>query len=127
MHSQVQYTQQPHQQPQNMGIQQQQQPIGDLINQLPVDDTTLSHNEIRIVDQLFHQKKGIFDNILSKTKDFVILGLLYVVFSLPFVDELIKKCVTMTGTSTYILIAIKALLFVFSYFIINNLYLAKKQ
>jgi hypothetical protein len=127
MQSQVQYTQPPPQSSQPMGMREQQQPIGDVINQLPTDDTILSHNEIRIVDQLFHEKKGIFDNILSKTKDFVMLGLLFVVFSLPFVDELIKKFVTITGTSTYILLGVKALLFVFAYFTINNLYLVKKQ
>jgi hypothetical protein len=110
-----------------MDIQRQHHQMGDLINQLPADNTTLSHNEIRIVDQLFYQKKGIFDNILNKTKDIVILGILFVVFSLPFVDDLIKKFVTLAGSSPYILIGVKALLFVLSYFIIDNLYLAKKE
>jgi hypothetical protein len=127
MQSQVQYTQQPPQPAQNMGMQQQQQPVGDVIEQLPADMSVPSHNEIRIVDQLFQQKKGIFDRILGQTKDIVILGGLFIVFSLPFIDNLIKKFVTATGTSPYILIGIKALLFVFSYFIIKNLYLARKS
>ena len=127
MQSQVQYTQQPPQPAQNMGMQQQQQPVGDVIEQLPVDMSVPSHNEIRIVDQLFQQKKGIFDRILGQTKDIVILGGLFIVFSLPFADNLIKKFVTAAGTSPYILIGIKALLFVFSYFIIKNLYLARKK
>mgnify|MGYP000344729446 FL=1 len=127
MQSQVQYTQQPPQPAQNMGMQQQQQPVGDVIEQLPADMSVPSHNEIRIVDQLFQQKKGIFDRILGQTKDIVILGGLFIVFSLPFIDNLIKKFVTAAGTSPYILIGIKALLFVFSYFIIKNLYLARKK
>ena len=127
MQSQVQYTQQPPQPAQNMGMQQQQQPVGDVIEQLPADMSVPSHNEIRIVDQLFQQKKGIFDRILGQTKDIVILGGLFIVFSLPFIDNLIKKSVTAAGTSPYILIGIKALLFVFSYFIIKNLYLARKK
>lgn len=127
MQSQVQYTQQPPQPAQNMGMQQQQQPVGDVIEQLPADMSVPSHNEIRIVDQLFQQKKGIFDRILGQTKDIVILGGLFIVFSLPFIDDLIKKFVTAAGTSPYILIGIKALLFVFSYFIIKNLYLARKK
>ena len=124
MQSQVQYTQQPPQPAQNMGMQQ---PVGDVIEQLPADMSVPSHNEIRIVDQLFQQKKGIFDRILSQTKDIVILGGLFIVFSLPFIDNLIKKFVTAAGTSPYILIGIKALLFVFSYFIIKNLYLVRKS
>jgi hypothetical protein len=127
MQSQVQYTQQPPQPAQNMGMQQQQQPVGDVIEQLPADMSVPSHNEIRIVDQLFQQKKGIFDRILGQTKDIVILGGLFIVFSLPFADNLIKKFVTAAGTSPYILIGIKALLFVFSYFIIKNLYLVRKS
>lgn len=127
MQSQVQYTQQPPQPAQNMGMQQQQQPVGDVIEQLPADMSVPSHNEIRIVDQLFQQKKGIFDRILGQTKDIVILGGLFIVFSLPFIDNLIKKFVTAAGTSPYILIGIKALLFVFSYFIIKNLYLVRKK
>lgn len=124
MQSQVQYTQQPPQPTQNMGMQQ---PVGDVIEQLPADMSVPSHNEIRIVDQLFQQKKGIFDRILGQTKDIVILGGLFIVFSLPFIDNLIKKFVTAAGTSPYILIGIKALLFVFSYFIIKNLYLVRKS
>ena len=104
MQSQVQYTQQPPQPAQNMGMQQQQQPVGDVIEQLPADMSVPSHNEIRIVDQLFQQKKGIFDRIVGQTKDIVILGGLFIVFSLPFIDNLIKKFVTAAGTSPYILI-----------------------
>jgi hypothetical protein len=110
-----------------MNTRHQQPLIGDVIEQLPADMSVPSHNEIRIVDQLFQQKKGIFDRILGQTKDIIILGGLFIVFSLPFVDSLIRKFVTMAGTSPYILIGIKALLFVFSYFIIKNLYLAQKK
>ena len=123
MQSQIQYTQPP-QPAQNMGIQQ---PVGDVIEQLPADMSVPSHNEIRIVDQLFQQKKSIFDRILGQTKDIVILGGLFIVFYLPFIDNLIKKFFTAAGTSPYILIGIKALLFVFSYFIIKNLYLVRKK
>jgi hypothetical protein len=127
MQSQVQYTQQPTQQRQGINIQQQQQPFGDIIEQLPVDTSVPSHNEIIITDQLFQQKKSIFDKILHNTKDILILGGLFIIFSLPFVDNLITKFITVAGSSPYILIGVKALLFVFSYFIIKNLYLARKR
>lgn len=127
MQSQVQYTQHPTQQRQGINIQQQQQPFGDIIEQLPVDTSVPSHNEIRITDQLFQQKKSIFDKILHNTKDILILGGLFIIFSLPFVDNLITKFITVAGSSPYILIGVKTLLFVFSYFIIKNLYLARKR
>ena len=124
---QVQYTQQPQQPTQIMGIPQSPHPMGDVIDQLPDDKSIPSHNELRIVDQLFKQKKGIFDSILGQTKDIVVLGGLFVIFSLPFVDDLIRKFVTAAANSDYILLGIKALLFVFTYFIINNIYLARKS
>jgi hypothetical protein len=127
MNYSVQYSENQPQPAHDMNLPQQQQAVGDFINQLPADMSVPSHNEIRIVDQLFHQKKGIFDLIMGKTKDIIVLGGLFIIFSLPFVDTLIMKFVTAASTSPYILIGIKALLFVLTYFIINNLYLARKN
>lgn len=104
-----------------------EQPIGDYIDQLPSDTSVPSHNEIRIVDKFFQQKKSIFDTILLQTKDIIIIGCLFILFSLPFVDNLIKKFVKITETSPYILVGIKALLFVIIYFFIKNIYLARKN
>lgn len=127
MQNTVQYTQPP----QGMNMQMsppntQQQPMGDMINQLPSDSSVPSHNEIRIVDQLFQQKKGIFDKILSQSKDIIILGGLFILFSLPFTDNLLKQFISVSGTSPYILVGIKTLLFVLIYFIIKNIYLVRK-
>ena len=131
MQNTVQYSQQSPQgmnmnAPQQMSQHPQMQSTGDMINQLPADTSVPSHNEIRIVDQLFQQKKGIFDKILSQTKDIIVLGGLFILFSLPFVDNLLKKFITVTNTSPYILIGIKTLLFVLVYFIVKNIYLARK-
>jgi hypothetical protein len=105
----------------------EQQPIGDYIDQLPSDASVPSHNEIIIVDKFFQQKKSIFDKIFLQTKDIIIIGCLFILFSLPFVDNLIKKFIKITETSPYILIGIKALLFVIIYFFIKNIYLARKN
>ena len=113
MSSNVQYTQ-------NRPI------MGDIIEELPSDQSVPSHNEIRLVDQLFKKKKGFVDKLLSQTKDILIVGCLFVLFSMPFVDGLITKFITIAGTSPYILIGIKALMFVVVYFLIKNLYLARK-
>lgn len=105
----------------------QTQLTGDIIAQLPTDQTVPSHNEIRIVDTLFQKKKSIVDRILKNTIDVLIVGILFIVFSLPLVDNLIKKFINMAEKSEYILIGVKAILFMLSYFIVNNIYLIKKQ
>jgi hypothetical protein len=116
MNTQVKYSQ-----PQNL----EQHPLGDLIQELPSDSSVPSHNEIRIVDKLFQQKKSIIDKILYQTKDIIILGGLFILLSLPFTDEIITKFITITRTSPYILIGVKALLFVLSFFVIKNIYLVR--
>lgn len=105
-----------------------QQPslMGDIIENLPYDQTIPSHNEIRIVDTLFKREKSVFDRIMSHTKNIWIMGVLFVCFSLPPVDILINKWIPITTSSPYILICIKALMFMFSYFLIKNIYLARK-
>lgn len=126
MESQVQYSQYPTQYTGNMKPNMPpQQLMGDIIEHLPSDQTVPSHNEIRLVDTLFQQKKSIVEKILTNSKDILIIGILFVIFSLPSVDDLIKKFITITENSTYILVGIKALLFMIVYFIVNNFYLSR--
>jgi len=111
----------------NMNTQKGNMNTGDYIDQLPSDVSVPSHNEIRIIDQLFQEKKSMLDRILHQTKDIIILAGLFILFSLPFVDNLIKQIITVTTKSQYILICVKALIFVIIYFIIKNLYLVRKN
>jgi len=128
MESQVQYSQHPTQHTGNIppGMPQQQV-MGDIIEQLPSDQTVPSHNEIRLVDTLFREKKGIMYKILTNTKDILIIGILFVIFSLPPVDTLIKKFITITENSPYILVGVKALLFMIVYFSLSNFYLSRNK
>jgi hypothetical protein len=103
-----------------------QQPMGDMIDQLPIDQSVPSHNEIRIVDSLFQTKKGIVDKILVNIKEIIIIGILFIVFSLPSVDKIIYKMIPPTTTSPYILLGVKTVLMMVCYFIISNFYLSRK-
>jgi hypothetical protein len=102
----------------------QQQELGDNIQTLPVDNNYPTHNEIHMVDTLFKQKHTAVQKILTSSKEFVLLLILFIVFSLPFIDELINKFV-MTTDSPYILIGIKGAVFVIIYFLIKNIYLVR--
>lgn len=108
-------------------VNQQSQYMGDIIENLPVDNSVLSHNEIRIVDQLFQRKKGLFDKILSNFKDILIIGTIFIFFSIHFIDDLIKKFIPSSNNSQYILIGVKTFLFMISYFIVKNLYLVQTK
>jgi len=109
-----------------MENQSQQYAIkGDIIQNLPIDQTIPSTNEIKIVDTLFKEKKKFIDKFLSNTKDLLILCILFILFSLTQIDTVLQKFIPITRTSQYILVVIKSLMFVSVYFLINNLYLAR--
>ena len=100
---------------------------GDLVTQLPIDETIPTHDELRVVDSLFKQKKGMVDRILENTKDVLIVGILFAIFSIPTIDNIVKKFCKSAETSVYILILIKTLLFMFVFFLLKNFYLVRKN
>jgi len=99
----------------------------DNIDALPTDQNNPTHAEIQIVDQLFKQTHGTVQKLLGGTKDVLIIGFLYVIFSLPQFDDLVKKFISVTEKSPYILLAVKGVLFAFVYFLVKNMYLVRKR
>ena len=99
----------------------------DNIDVLPTDQNNPSHAEIQIVDTLFKQKHNTVQKLLSGTKDVLVIGFIFLLFSLPQFDELLKKLIPATEKSQYILVAVKAVLFAFAYFLVKNLYLVRKR
>ena len=100
---------------------------GDIIKNLPTDQSVPSHNELQIIDMLFKQKQGTIQYILSQMKDVIIVGLLFIIFSLPHCDGLISKFIPSLQSSQYMLLLGKALLFMLCYFVLKNWYLARKD
>ena len=99
--------------------------VGDNIKDLPVDETVPSHNEIKMVETLFKQKMTFAQKLMKGAKEFIILFLLFIVFSIPQLDTLLKKF--MSIESPYVFMVLKGIVFVVTYFIIQNLYLVKKK
>ena len=99
---------------------------GDNIDTLPTDQSVPSHSEIQMVETYFKKKLTTVQKILSGAKEFVFLLILFIVFSLPQVDSILRKIIS-AAESPYILVAIKGVLFVVVYFIIKNLYLVRKS
>lgn len=98
---------------------------GDSIDTLPVDKNTPSATELQLINTVFREQP-MMQKLLDGTKDILVLGLLFIGFSLPQVDEAIQKVVPSTRSSPYILLMVKAMLFMFIFFIIKNMYLVRK-
>ena len=100
---------------------------GDPIATLPVDKSQPTNNELQIVNTLFTKHKSTMESIAEEFKDLLIIGLLFVVISLPMTNEFIKKVLPITEKSPYILIAIKALAVMALYWLIKHFYLSRKS
>jgi hypothetical protein len=98
----------------------------DVITSLPVDANPPSQDEVKILDVLFHKQKGTMEKIFSESKDVLIVGLLYILFSIPQIDSFIIKFIPSAETSIYILLSVKALIFMIAFFILKNWYLCRK-
>lgn len=98
--------------------------LGDNIDNLPMDGTTPSASDIKMVDTLFKPKITMMQRLLSGTKEFIVLFILYIAISLPQIDTLISQ---FTSTeSPYIIMGIKGFILVVTYFVITNMYLVRK-
>ena len=101
--------------------------LGDDINMLPVDKNPPSVNEIHLVNSLFtEQNKGVLNTVLVEGKDAFLVGILFVLFSLPQVDELLFKLIPSSKNSIYILLGIKAIFIAVLWWIIKYFYLSRK-
>lgn len=99
----------------------------DPIDSLPVDKgEILNTNDMQIVNVLFGKDKGTIEKFLDGTKDVLIIGIFFAIFSSPQVETLIVKFFPSCSTSPYILIFVKTILFMLLYFVFKNMYLVKK-
>jgi hypothetical protein len=99
----------------------------DILDDLPTNKNQPSHNEIKIVDTLFKKHTTSISNITKEFKDSIVFGILFILFSLPQVDELFKKYISVTNSSVYMLILVKAIFFIVALWIIKNYNLLKNN
>lgn len=102
-------------------------PNADLLSSLPTNLNQPTHNEIEVINRLFtNSNQNMVKNILLDFQNDFILGIVFVILSLPQVDSVITKFVVITQKSPYILLAVKALLFVLISWLLKNFWLIRK-
>jgi hypothetical protein len=102
--------------------------MSDTVRMLPTDENSPTHPELQIIDYLFEkdgsQKK--IGGLVNEFKSAIFATLLFVVLSFEFVDNLIIKIIPITN-NLVIRTIIKALFFMFTFYIIQNFWLIKKK
>jgi hypothetical protein len=102
-----------------------QQAVGDPIASLPTDESPPSEDDLRLVNTLFKKNSTFLDKMAIECKDLFIIGVLFIVFSLPFTDRLVSK-IPIAAKSPYILLGIKTLLVMILFWIIKHFHLSRK-
>ena len=97
----------------------------DFISELPTDKNKPSDNEYRIINTLFKEKNTI-NIIFKEMQDSFIVGILFVIFSLPMLDSLIIKFIPVAEKSIYVLLCIKVLSIMLFFWVIKHFYLSRK-
>ena len=99
--------------------------MGDPIIQLPVDQTAPSSNEVQIIDTLFKKHRGTMDILVEESRESMIVVILIILFSLPQINQIIKKFVPIN--SEYIVLLVKGLTAGVLFWLLNHFYLSKKS
>ena len=97
----------------------------DVLSTLPTDKIPPTQSELQILNTLFNHKKEI-NNILTEAKEAIIVGIIFLLFSIPQLDSFIQKFIPITEKSTYILLLIKILFVIVLFWVIKHFYLIKK-
>lgn len=83
--------------------------MGDNIKNLPIDTSEPTLNELQILNSIFGDTKKKLDN-----KKIILLFLLFIILSVPQVDEILRKFII----NDYIIIFIKGIIFVTLYLVL---------
>jgi len=102
--------------------------LGEPLNQLPVDKLDTTEEEKYLISSIFGQKKDVkiqdVKNIVTEIKDIFIIGLLYLLSNIEYVDNILEKYI---HTSKYVLICIKGIIVGIFYWLIKNYYLSRNR
>lgn len=96
----------------------------DNIDSLPVDKNPVKDDELQLVNTIFTENSSTVETLFSQSKDFILLGCLFVLINLEYVDEFLKKF--FSNFSDLSRLGIKTLIFLLSYFILKYGYLLRK-
>jgi hypothetical protein len=99
----------------------------DDINSLPVDASIPSVEEAMAIDTLFKRNKSMLDSFMMHSKDVILVGALFVIFSIPQIRTLLGSMFPLIVKSPLIGTFILAVIVMILYFLVKNFALAKKE
>lgn len=100
---------------------------GDPINQLPTDKNQPSIGEAKIINSLFEKNYTTLELMFEELKDSVIFAILFIIISLPQIDNMIYSVAPITKNSSYFMLGLKAIIIVALHWLIKHYYLSQRR
>jgi hypothetical protein len=101
--------------------------VAETVYTLPTDDSPINSDEKNIMNAVFKEQQSTVRKFLDGSKDIILAGIIFFLVSIPPVDDFIRKMIPSTNDSVYTLLLVKCLAFMVLYFLLKNLYLARKE
>jgi hypothetical protein len=111
----------------NVNIQNGEMINYDMISNLPTDQIIPSEKELLLLNSLFKEKKTPMQKIINEAYEPFFVGILFVIFSNPKIDELVGAYLPVTQNSIYFLLLTKMFLVMIIFWIIKHFHLNLKK
>jgi hypothetical protein len=93
----------------------------DYIDTLPVDrNIRQSEVEMELIRTLFKKNKSAFETAVKETYEPGLVGLLFLVFSIPYSDNIIKSIFPVTTNLEIVFLAVKTILVMVCYWLLKH-------
>tara|TARA_Y100000996_G_scaffold388955_1_gene348961 strand:+ start:3899 stop:4207 length:309 start_codon:yes stop_codon:yes gene_type:complete len=102
--------------------------MGDHIKKLNIQQNLAKDEDMSVIKELFVNPKYSYNikHIAYVLKDYILIAILYIIFSIHFVNNIFNCIAPITNGSEIILIVIKGIVFAIIFYILKNLTLAFK-
>lgn len=91
----------------------------DYIDELPVDNSRQSEVEIELLKTLFKKNESFITFALKEVYEPFLVGLLFLLFTIPYTENIIKSLFPMTENLSILFIVFKLLLIMIIYWIMK--------
>ena len=99
---------------------------GDLISSLPVAKQSHTDDQLKVANMIFKENPSMISTLARELKDGIIISFLFIVFSSPQVDELIKKNIP-NSNNMFVLLGVKCVAIVILFYIFKNFHFSRKN
>ena len=98
---------------------------GDLIQNLPLEKTQYTENQMKIANIVFKENQSALKAIASELRDAVVISILFVIFSSSQLDAFIVKTIP-NSNNIFVMYGVKCIIIIILFYILKNFQLSRK-